>query len=96
MSLEPLPFQLAERIGMLAGRPATWTMLFVGALVAAVTLTRGVDDSSALVVYRVFGGAPGRDVLTALTGARTPVGWFKACPLLLAVVIALLLVGSLL
>jgi hypothetical protein len=33
-------------------------------------------------------------VLTALTGARTPVGWFKACPLVMATVVALLLVGS--
>jgi hypothetical protein len=33
-------------------------------------------------------------VLTALTGARTPVVWFKACPLVMATLVALLLVGS--
>ena len=35
-------------------------------------------------------------VVTALTGARTPVRWFKACRLVLASVIALLIAGSVL
>jgi hypothetical protein len=33
--------------------------------------------------------------LTALTGARTPVIWFKICPVLLGVTAALLLTASL-
>lgn len=71
------------------------TMLFVGALVAAVTLSAGADDSVAVLVYRLAAGLlAGIALLTALTGARTPVAWFKACPLVLATVIALLLVGS--
>lgn len=71
------------------------TMLFVGALVAAVTLSAGAHDSVAVLVYRMAAGLlAGIAVLTAFTGARTPVGWFKACPLVLASVIALLLIGS--
>jgi hypothetical protein len=71
------------------------SMLFVGALVAAVTLSAGADDSVAVLVYRMAAGLlVGIAVLTALTGARTPVGWFKACPLVMATVVALLLVGS--
>jgi hypothetical protein len=71
------------------------TMLFVGTLVAAVTLSAGADDSVSVLVYRL--GAAlliGIAVLTALTGARTSVGWFKACPAVMAIVVALLLVGS--
>lgn len=71
------------------------TMLFVGALVTAVTLSAGADDSVAVLVYRMAAGLlAGIAVLTAFTGARTPVGWFKACPLVLASVIALMLIGS--
>jgi hypothetical protein len=69
------------------------TMLFVGALVAAVTLA--ADNSVAVLVYRMAAGLlVGIGVLTVLTGARTPVGWFKACPLVMATATALLLVGS--
>ena len=32
--------------------------------------------------------------LTAFTGARTPVGWFKACPLVLGGAVVLRLAGS--
>jgi hypothetical protein len=71
------------------------TMLFLGALVAAVTLSAGADDSVAVLVYRLAAGLlVGIAVLTALTGAHTPVGWFKACPLVIAIAVALLLVGS--
>jgi hypothetical protein len=71
------------------------TMLFVGALVAAVTLAAGAGDSVAVLVYRLAAGLlSGIGVLTALTRARTRVGWFKACPLVMATVATLLLVGS--
>jgi hypothetical protein len=71
------------------------TMLFIGALVAAVTLSAGADDAVAVLVYRMVAALLfGIGVLTALTGARTPVGWSKACPLVMATVAALLLVGS--
>jgi hypothetical protein len=50
------------------------TMRFVGALVAAVTLTAGVGDSTTALVCRLAAGLlAGMAVLTALTGARTPV-----------------------
>ena len=71
------------------------TMLFAGALVAAVTLSAGADDSAAVLVYRLTAALLAAvAVLTALTGARTPVAWFKACPVVMAAVVALLLVGS--
>lgn len=70
------------------------TMLFVGALVAAVTMT-GAGSSAALFVYRLSAGLLAAiAVLTAVTGARTPVIWFKACPLVMAVCIGLILAGS--
>lgn len=72
-------------------------LVFVGALLAAVTLSAGADDPAAVLVYRLAAGLLAAiAILTALTGARTPVGWFKACPLVLASVVTLLLVGSLL
>lgn len=68
------------------------TMLFVGALVAAVTVAGGSAD---LVVYRLSAGVLAAiAVVTAVTGARTPVVWFKACPFVMAVCIGLILVGS--
>jgi hypothetical protein len=70
------------------------TMLFVGALVAAVTVA-GSGGSTDLVVYRLSAGLLAAiAVLTAVTGARTPVVWFKACPFVMAVCIGLILVGS--
>ncbi len=71
------------------------TMLFVGALVVAVTLSEGAGDSAAVLVYRLAAGLLAAvAVLTALTGARTPVVWFKACPFVLSTAVVLLLVGS--
>lgn len=73
------------------------TLVFVGALVAAVTLSVGADDPAAVLVDRLAAGLLGAiAILTALTGARTPVGWFKACPLVLGGAVALLLAGSVL
>ena len=71
------------------------TMLFVGALVAGVTIVNGGGGPVALLVYRLAAGMLAAiAVLTAVTGARTPVVWFKACPVVMAVCIALILVGS--
>lgn len=71
------------------------TMLFVGVLVAAVTLIDGGNDAVAVLVDRLAAGLlAGIAVLTAVTGARTAVIWFRACPYVLAVCIALLLLGS--
>ena len=71
------------------------TMLFVGALVVAVTVSEGAGDSAAVLVYRLAACLLAAvAVLTALTGARTPVRWFKACPFVLTIAVVLLLVGS--
>jgi hypothetical protein len=70
-------------------------MLFVGALVAAVTLFAGDSGSVALLVYRMAAAAlAAMAVLTAFTGARTPVVWFKLCPFVMALSITLILIGS--
>jgi hypothetical protein len=64
-----------------------------GFVIAATAATGGSDGR--VWVYRVAAGlllAIG--VLTALTGARTAVVWFKVCPVVLAAAAALLLTAS--
>jgi hypothetical protein len=72
------------------------TMLFISVLVIAVTAVAGADDAVVVLVYRV--GAGGLVVMgawTALTGARTPVIWFKICPVILTATAALLVTAGL-
>jgi hypothetical protein len=70
-------------------------MLFVGVLVAAVTLLDPGSGAVAQLVYRMSAAALAAiGVLTAVTGARTSVIWFKACPLVMSLAITLILVGS--
>ena len=72
----------------------SFTMWAMAALVVAVTITAG-DTRVTAIVYRVVAGLlVALAALTALTGARTPVVWFKVCPILLAASAALLLVAS--
>jgi hypothetical protein len=72
----------------------SFTMWAMAALVVAVTMTAG-DTRVTAIVYRVVAGLLlALAALTALTGARTPVVWFKVCPILLATSAALLLVAS--
>ncbi len=72
------------------------TMWGMAALVVAVTAT-AADIQVTAIVFRVVAGLlVALAVLTALTGARTPVVWFKVCPALLATSAALLLVASVL
>ncbi|HUO37831.1 MAG TPA: hypothetical protein VMU34_08320 [Mycobacterium sp.] len=72
------------------------TMWGTAALVVAVTASRA-DVQLTAIVYRVSAGLlVGLAVLTALTGARTPIVWFKVCPVLLGASAALLLVASVL
>ena len=72
------------------------TMWGMAALVVAVTAT-AADIQVTVIVYRVVAGLlVALAVLTALTGARTPIVWFKVCPALLATSAALLLVASIL
>lgn len=73
-----------------------FTMWGLAALVIAVTAVGG-DDHLTDTVYRVVAGLlVALAVLTALTGARTRVIWFKVCPLLLASTAGLLVVASVL
>jgi hypothetical protein len=70
------------------------TMWAMAALVVVVTAA-APDAQVAAAVYRVVAGLlVALVVLTALTGARTPVVWFKICPLLLATSAILLVVAS--
>jgi hypothetical protein len=74
-----------------------FTMWGVAAMVIAVTAAGGADPSSGVWVSPGrcrAAGCPG--ALTVLTGARTPVVWFKVCPVLLAGSAALLVTASLL
>ncbi|MGB9304606.1 MAG: hypothetical protein ACLPXZ_21400 [Mycobacterium sp.] len=70
------------------------TMWGMAALVVAVTAT-AADIRVTAIIYRVVAGLlVALAALTALTGARTPIVWFKVCPALLAMSAALLLVAS--
>ena len=66
----------------------------MAALVVAVTAAAR-DTAVTAIVYRVVAGLlVALAALTTLTGARTPVVWFKICPVLLATSAALLVVAS--
>lgn len=75
-----------------------FTMWGIAAMVIVATAAGGAADSDVRVwVYRVAAGLlAALAALTALTGARTPVVWFKICPGLLTGSAALLVAASLL
>ncbi len=69
-------------------------MWFAGAVVIAVT-AQGGNDAVIDWVYRVVAGMlVVLGVLTAATGARTRVVFFKICPAVMAICAALLMVAS--
>ena len=71
------------------------TICFIGCLVIFVTALAGHQEHASLIVYRAsaaFLVVVG--LLTALTGARTPIVPFKICPFLLTAVAVLFLLGS--
>ena len=71
-----------------------FTMWGLAAIVVAATLA-GSETSVAEWVYRAGAGLLiALAVLTAVTGARTAVIWFKICPVLLTTSAVLLLVAS--
>ena len=73
-----------------------FTMWGLAALVITVTVVGGAN-STAHWVYRIAAGIlVAIAVLTSLTGARTPVVWFKICPVLQVASAALLVAASLL
>lgn len=59
------------------------TMWGMAALVVAVTVVAHDTQAAASVYLVVAGLLLTLAVLTSLTGARTPVVWFKICPVLL-------------
>ena len=66
-------------------------------VVIAVTAVGGADLGSRARACRVAAGLLiALGALTALTGARTPVVWFKICPAVLAGSAALLVAASVL
>ena len=74
-----------------------FTMWGIAALVIVVTAVGGTDAAARAWAYRVAAGLlVALGTLTALTGARTPVVWFKICPLLLGGSAVLLVAASLL
>jgi hypothetical protein len=70
------------------------TMWGIAAAVVAVVVAEGIDSGAATAVFPVLAGLlVALAVLTAITGARTAVIWFKICPVLLTTS-ALLLVAA--
>ena len=74
-----------------------FTMWGIAAMVIVVTAAGGGDAGARVWVYRVAAGLLiALAALTALTGARTAVVWFKICPVLLGGSAVLLLAASVL
>ncbi len=72
-----------------------FTMWGLAAVIIVSSVVGGAGSEVTAWVYRVVAGLLlALAVLTALTGARTPVVWFKICPVLLTTSAALLLVAS--
>ena len=71
------------------------TMWGVASMVVVATAVGGTASDVTAWVYRVAAGLlVTLAVLTSVTGARTPVIWFKICPVLLTGSAALLAVAS--
>jgi hypothetical protein len=71
-----------------------FTMWGTAAIVIAATVAGGPADARAWVYRAAAGLLVALGTLTALTGARTRVVWFKVCPVLLAGAAGLLLAAS--
>jgi hypothetical protein len=70
------------------------TMWGTAAIVIAATTAGGAADARAWVYRAAAGLLVALGTLTALTGARTRVVWFKICPVVLAGGAGLLLAAS--
>jgi hypothetical protein len=71
------------------------THVSLGVLVILITAFQGVRDPTTELVYRIAAGIlVALAVLTAMTGARTSVVWFRVCPFVLTTAAALLLFAS--
>ena len=92
------PISTANRLIVLQEWLAeAFTMWGIAAVVIAATASGETGSSVLAWVYRAAAGLlVALATLTTLTGARTPVVWFKVCPVLLASSAALLVTASLL
>jgi len=71
------------------------TMWGLAAVIIAATAAGGTNADARAWVYRAVSALLiALAALTALTGARTPVIWFKICPVVLAVTAVMLLIAS--
>jgi len=71
------------------------TMWGLAAVTIAATAAGGTTTDTRAWVYRTVAALLiALAALTTLTGARTPVIWFKICPVLLSIAAALLLAAS--
>ena len=71
-----------------------FTMWGIAAVVIAATAAGGTADARAWVYHAASALLVALATLTALTGARTRVIWFKICPALLTAAAILLLAAS--
>jgi hypothetical protein len=71
-----------------------FTMWGTAAMVIAATAAGGAADARAWVYRAAAGLLVALGILTALTGGRTHVVWFKICPVLLGGAAGLLLAAS--
>jgi len=69
-------------------------MWFIAAIVIVPTAIAGPGDATTWIYRTAAVTLLAIGTLTAATGARTPVVWFKICPVLLASAATLLLVAS--
>ncbi len=73
-----------------------FTMWGLAGIIVSVTIVGGAGSHTSQWVYRAVAALlVALAVLTGLTGARTPVIWFKICPVLLTFSAVLLLAASL-
>lgn len=72
-----------------------FTMWGLAAVIIAATAAGGTNSDIRAWVYRAVSALLiALATLTAFTGARTPVIWFKICPVLLTATAAMLLTAS--
>jgi hypothetical protein len=72
-----------------------FTMWGIAAIVIAATAAGGAATDARDWTYRMAAALlVALGVLTAVTGARTPVVWFKVCPMVMALAAGLLLGAS--
>ena len=73
------------------------TLIFLGVLVLLVTILAGSQSQAAFIVYLACAVMLlVMAILTALTGAKASIIWYKICPAVKTVVAVLFILGSVL